>query len=103
MIPTVGRIVYYKSFGSPNGEFKPEDRAAIITAVHNATCVDLCVFNPTGQYFNQKCTQGQNGGQWDWMPYQKGQAQKTEELEHQLKAKEAGDTINIAGEDIPVI
>lgn len=74
MNPTVGRLVYYKSYGTPNGEFKPEDRAAVITAVHNATCVDLCVFNPTGLFFNQNVVQGSEGGKWDWMPFQKEQA-----------------------------
>lgn len=73
MIPTVGRIVYYKSYGTPGGEFLPEDRAAIVTFVHNPTCVDLCVFNPTGLFFNQKVVQGSEGGKWDWMPYQKQQ------------------------------
>lgn len=86
MTPTVGRIVYYKSYGTPNGEFKPEDRAAIITAVHNPTCVDLCVFNPTGLFFNREVVQGNEGGKWDWMPFQKGQAAKTEALESQLKS-----------------
>lgn len=80
MNPTVGRIVYYKSYGTPNGEYKPEDRAAIITQVHNPTCVDLCVLNPTGLFFNQKVLQGDNGGQWNWMPFQVGQAKKTEEI-----------------------
>ncbi|MNM44923.1 hypothetical protein D3C81_558310 [compost metagenome] len=27
-----------------------------------------------------------DGGKWDWMPYQKGQAAKTEALESQLKS-----------------
>ncbi|WP_027085407.1 hypothetical protein [Cohnella panacarvi] len=88
MIPTVGRMVYYKSLGSPGGEFQSVDRAAVITAVHNATCIDICVFNPNGLYFNQKVTQGQNPGQWDWMPYQKGQAARTEQLEAQLRAQD---------------
>jgi hypothetical protein len=85
MKPTVGRIVYYKSYGTPNGEYKSEDRAAIITRVHNDTCVDLAVWNPTGMFFNTSVVQGTNGGQWDWMPFQKGQAAKTEELELQIK------------------
>jgi hypothetical protein len=85
MNPTVGRVVYYKSYGTPGGEYPSVDRAAIITAVHNATCVDLCVMNPTGLFFNQKVVQGSNGGQWDWMPYQKGQAAKTEQLEQKLR------------------
>jgi hypothetical protein len=89
MVPTVGRVVYYKSYGTPNGEYKPEDRAAIVTRVHTDECVDLCVLNPTGMFFNQSVMRDEegNGGTWDWMPYQKGQAKKTEELEAQLKDK----------------
>lgn len=94
MKPTVGRIVYYKSYGTPNGEYKPEDRAAVVTAVHTETCIDLCVFNPTGLFFNQKVTQGSNGGQWDWMPYQKGQATKTDDL-----VKNMRDVIKVQGAD----
>ena len=74
IIPTVGRVVYYKSYGTPNGEYKSEDRAAIITAVKDAEndIVDLCVLNPTGFFFNQNVKLGQEGGQWDWIPFQKG-------------------------------
>lgn len=88
MKPTVGRMVYYKSYGTPGGEFPSVDRAAIITNVHNDTCVDLCVVNPTGLFFNQSVVQGSDPGQWDWMPYQKGQAAKTEELERQLSQRD---------------
>lgn len=90
MTPTVGRIVYYKSLGSPKGEFSSVDRAAIITRVHNETCIDLCVFNPTGLFFNTSVIQGSNGGQWDWIPYQKGQAAKTEEVESELDLLKVG-------------
>jgi hypothetical protein len=87
MKPTVGGIVYYKSYGTPGGEYQSEDRAAIITRVHTDECVDLCVLNPTGMFFNTSVTRDEEGrgGTWDWMPYQKGQAQKTEELEKQLE------------------
>lgn len=79
-------MVYYKSYGTPNGEYKPENRSATITEVIDAEngVVSLCVFNPTGLFFNQNVKQGQEGGQWDWMPYQKGQAKKNEELKTQL-------------------
>lgn len=46
--------------------------------------VHLAVLNPTGMFFNLNVKQGNEGGQWDWMPYQKGQAQKTEQLEKEL-------------------
>ncbi|WP_036634207.1 hypothetical protein [Paenibacillus massiliensis] len=87
MQPTVGRIVYYKSYGTPNGEFVPEDRAAIVTGVVNDSTVHLCVLNPTGMYFNLNVEQGNDGGQWDWMPFQKGQAAKTEEFAKLLETK----------------
>lgn len=62
MKPSVGCIVHYVSFGTPDGEYSCECRAAIITEVpgdHAATngkmvpIVSLCVLNPTGQFFNQ--------------------------------------------------
>lgn len=71
--PTVGRVVYYKSYGTPGGEYPSVDRAAIITEVKDITTVSLCVMNPTGFFFNQDVKQGQEGGQWDWMPFQKDQ------------------------------
>lgn len=79
--PTVGRIVYYKSYGTPGGEYKSEDRAAIITRVHTPECVDLCVLNPTGMFFNTSVmySNENQGGTWDWMPYQKAQAEKSVE------------------------
>lgn len=87
MLPTVGRVVYYKSLGSPNGEFQSTDRAAIITQVLSDVRVSLCILNPNGMYFNQDVDQGQGPGQWDWMPFQKGQAAKTEELEKKLEER----------------
>lgn len=73
MQPTVGRIVYYKSYGTPKGEYKPENRAAVVTAVAEDGTLSLCVLNPTGMFFNVGVKQGQEGGQWDWMPFQKDQ------------------------------
>ena len=73
-------MVYYKSYGTPNGEYPSVDRAAVITAVHREdketpaiTSVDLCVMNPEGMFFNKKVKQGQNGGQWGWIPSQEDQ------------------------------
>ena len=73
IIPTVGRVVYYKSYGTPNGEYPSVDRSAIITSVGENNQVSLCVLNPEGLFFNQGVEQGQEGGQWDWMPFQKDQ------------------------------
>lgn len=64
--PSIGRIVHYKAHGSPNGQHLSEPRAAMVTKVHNDTCVDLCVFNPSGLFFNQSCIFGEGPGQWSW-------------------------------------
>lgn len=83
--PTVGRIVYYKSRGSADGVFPPADRAAIITDIKSVGMVTtddgdptvyqvrLAVINPEGLFFTGWLEQGQNPGQWDWMPFQKDQ------------------------------
>lgn len=77
--PTVGRIVYYKSYGSPCGKYPSVERAAIITQVHTHQCVDLAIFNPTGVHFNTSVMRGEGAGEWDWMPYQKEQAKIQQE------------------------
>jgi len=72
--PSVGRIVHYMSYGTPGGEFKPECRAAIVTAADNVSMIiDLCVLNPTGMFFNQNVRHGEgscgvktDGGTWHW-------------------------------------
>ena len=80
--PTVGRMVYYKARGSADGKFPSVDRAAIVTDVRNsfhpdATPYDfecrVAVINPEGLFFSDWLEQGQKGGQWDWMPFQKDQ------------------------------
>lgn len=72
MEPSVGRIVYYQSDGTPGGEYLPEPRAAIITAVANqeTRAVGLCVLNPTGQFFNQEVPYADTPtpGHWNWPP-----------------------------------
>ncbi len=72
--PTVGRLVYYTSTDLPDAEYPAPERAALVTAVHNATVVDLCVFNPEGLFFPRWVLQGERPGHWDWMPFQKDQA-----------------------------
>lgn len=82
MKPTVGRIVHYVSYGTPGGEYTSQNRAAIITAVHNdkpvpehgVPYVDLFVMNPTGVFLNQDVKYdpgnpdgtGRAGGTWHW-------------------------------------
>lgn len=80
LVPTVGRMVYYKARGSADGVFPKVDRASVVTDVREALPGDenqgnvrLCVMNPEGLFFTGWLTQGQEGGQWDWMPFQKDQ------------------------------
>ena len=69
--PSIGRIVHYIAYGTPNGEYKPEHRAAIITAVVDAdrNQVCLCVINPTGLFFNLNVSYDESrqvSGSWHW-------------------------------------
>jgi len=75
--PTIGRIVHYKSYGTPGGEFTPECRPAIITEVRDGE-VGLVVVNPTGLFFHPIADPASNresvphdesqerGGTWHW-------------------------------------
>lgn len=68
--PTIGRIVHYQAHGSPDGTHKSEPRAAIVTRVHSDICVDLCVLNPNGMFFNTSCCRSDEpkAGRWNWPP-----------------------------------
>lgn len=77
MKPSIGRIVHYHSYGTPNGEYLPEVRAAIVTEVQefeNSDGVEfyvgLCVLNPTGMFFNRavKFSEEPKPGHWSWPP-----------------------------------
>jgi len=81
--PSVGRVVYYISHGSPDGTHAAlQHRAAIITEVyHNptrenednlSTNVGLCVLNPNGMYFQRHTpydATGMQPGTWHWPEY----------------------------------
>ncbi len=68
MIPSVGRIVHYVSYGTPKGEYTSECRAAIITEVSGFDTVGLAIMNPTGMFFNRTICFGGNRepGSWHW-------------------------------------
>ena len=71
MTPTVGRIVHYQAYGTPNGEFLPLPRAAVITDVHDAATgdVSVCVLNPSGIFFNSVAySETPKPGCWSWPP-----------------------------------
>lgn len=84
-------MVYYKSRGSADGVFPSVYRASVVTDVRyingagevvapkelmdgsSIHQVRLCVMNPEGMFFTGWLDQGQAGGNWDWMPFQKDQ------------------------------
>jgi hypothetical protein len=83
--PSIGRIVHYQSYGAPGGEFLPEPRAAIVTAVHPndpgtsgkfnaAATIDAAVLNPTGLFFavGLPFSETPEPGHWSWPPRVEG-------------------------------
>lgn len=99
--PTVGRVVWYWPSKYPAADGNrpiyemPHDGvqplAAMITNVYTDTMVNLVVFDANGNP-QSRCSvdliqEGQpkpDGRYCEWMPYQKGQAAKTEQLEAKL-------------------
>lgn len=73
-IPSVGRIVHYVSYGTPNGEYPSVCRAAVVTGVpddvteRSSAVVHLCVLNPEGLFFNRYVAFSEEkvGGTWHW-------------------------------------
>lgn len=78
MKPTIGRIVHYRSYGTPGGEYESQCRAAIVTEVDEYQPspdggfighVNLAVLNPDGMFFNKGVLQDEGahrGGTWHW-------------------------------------
>lgn len=81
IIPTVGRMVYYKTRGSADGVYPPMEFASIITKVYKGGVVSLVTFGEQGMRFELKVKQGDQPGQWDWMPYQKQSASNSQSAE----------------------
>jgi len=94
--PTVGRVVLYKARGTMLYPGAGEDfQAAIICRVCSDSRVNLVVFDAVGKPMGMTSVllvQPEDvvpaSDYCTWMPYQVGQAAKTEALEKQLAAKE---------------
>lgn len=92
--PTVGRVVWYTPSNDQRIKGEPDDQvcAAIITYVWSDTMVNLMVMTPNGAPYGVTSVDlvhdgAKSGGRWcTWMPYQKGQAAKTEAAEAKLAA-----------------
>lgn len=92
--PTPGRVVWFTpSKGQQASDFGYDDRdkplAAIVTYVWNDRIVNLAVFDQNGNQHSKTSVgllqdndpRPENGHYCEWMPYQIGQAAKTQELE----------------------
>jgi hypothetical protein len=74
--PSVGRIVHYRSYGTPGGEYSSQCRAAVIAGLPDGASLDadLVVLNPTGLFFNRCPYEHEDngpggkprGGTWHW-------------------------------------
>jgi hypothetical protein len=94
--PTIGRVVWFKpSSDESDANFVCSSCcAAIIAHVWSDTCVNLAVFDANGNSHSktsvlliQEGNPVPGGGYYcEWMPYQKGQAAKTEKVESDLEA-----------------
>ncbi len=90
--PTIGRVVWFYERCVP--DTAEQALAAIVTYVHSDRLVNLAVFDGNGKCagrisvpLRQPADVAPRGMFCEWMPYQKGQAVKTEALEAQLKDK----------------
>lgn len=89
--PTIGRVVWFH----PLNADPKITHAAIVCHVWSDTCVNLHVFDSNGGSYAETSVflwQGEDAAPRpsskfaEWMPYQKGQAAKTEQLEKQLQS-----------------
>lgn len=92
--PTIGRVVWFW----PANRTQPEQPlAALIAHVWNDRMVNLAYFDSNGIARNATSVRLQQDGDTDlptaagdyceWMPYQKGQAARTEQLEKAADAR----------------
>lgn len=87
--PTIGRVVLYYGSGEYAAQCQP--RPASICYVHSDTMINVGGFDKNGDPFKatsvtliQDDDPRPDYGHAEWMPYQKGQAAKTEALEAKL-------------------
>ena len=87
--PTVGRVVLFHQGTADIFPGSHETRAAIVAHVWGDRMVNLCVIDANGDTHSRASVPlvqpedeaPANGFYCEWMPYQKGQAAKTEEME----------------------
>ena len=88
--PTVGRVVWFYPEAEESGDDRPWP--GFVCKVFSDTMINVAGFNAWGTTFSQHSCQliqgdeSPTGPHCRWMPYQKGQAAKTEALEEKLKS-----------------
>lgn len=89
--PTVGRVVLYRPMLNDGHVIDPDKpMAATISYVWSDHMVNLSIVDHDGVQFSKTSVtlvqddQLVDPGECEWMPYQKGQAAKTEALENKL-------------------
>ena len=94
--PTVGRVVLFHQGMAGIFPGSEGTLAAIVTHVWSDACVNLCVIDANGNTYSRTSVPliqdgdpiPPSGFYCEWMPYQKGQAAKTESLEKELASKD---------------
>lgn len=93
IVPSVGRVIWYHAGQEPLGFSNPQPAvcAAIVAYVHSDSMVNLTVFDAVGIAHGRTSVPLVQDGDTvpsfpycEWMPYQKGQAAKTEMFEKVL-------------------
>lgn len=88
--PTVGRVVWFYPSKAADAPDPLQPFAATIAYVHSDRCVNLSYLDHSGQQYaatsvpladQAELVTTPTGYYCEWMPYQKGQAAKTEQLE----------------------
>lgn len=91
--PSIGRVVWFHpANGDESIVFRDQPLAAIVTYVWSDRMVNLAVFDANGLHsahtsvnlLQDNDVAPEYGRYAEWMPFQKGQAMKTEELEKKI-------------------
>lgn len=91
--PTIGRVVWYWPIGLKSKEAGDQPCSAQVAYVHNDRMINIGFFDHNGHacaetsvVLVQEGDEYPNGPFATWMPYQMGQAAKTEQLQQQVAA-----------------
>ncbi len=90
--PSLGRVVWFTPYESDTMARDNSGRcAALVTYVHSDRMVNLAVFDGNGNHHPktsvkllQEEDERPTSGFCEWMPFQLGQAQRTQAVERQL-------------------